>query len=159
VEEEEVNMVTEMVRETTGSQVASRELGELIGEESGSVSSFRVTREGLGVKIETQFQATGKILGLDVVDYATYWAIMRPDGNFDGGSDGMIVASNGEAAAYSGKGVGHMLGRGGAATWHGAQFCVSTGKTLGRLNSVATLFEFDIDETARKMTIKLYEWK
>jgi hypothetical protein len=134
-------------------------LGEQVGEESGSVSSFRVQREGLGVKIETEFQATGKILGLDVVDYATYWSVLRPDGNFTGGSDGMIVASNGEAAAYSGTGVGHMLGRGGAASWRGAQYCFSSGQTLGRLNGIATLFEFEIDETARNMTIKLYEWK
>jgi hypothetical protein len=134
-------------------------LGELVGEESGSVSSFRVQREGLGVKIETEFQATGKVLGLDVIDYATYWSVLRPDGNFTGGSDGMIVASNGEAAAYSGTGVGHMLGRGGAASWRGAQFLFSSGQTLGRLNGVATLFEFEIDETAKNMTIKLYEWK
>jgi hypothetical protein len=133
--------------------------GDLIGEESGTVSSFRVTREGLGVKIETEFQATGKVLGLDVVDYATYWSVMRPDGNFDGGSSGMIVAANGEAAAYSGVGVGHMLGRGGAASWRGAQFCFSAGQTLAKLNGIATLFEFEIDETAKGMTIKLYEWK
>jgi hypothetical protein len=134
-------------------------LGDPIGEESGSVSSFRVTKEGWGAKIETQFQATGKILGLDVIDYATYWAILRPDGNFIGGSDGMIVAANGEAASYSGSGVGHMLGRGGAARWRGAQYCFSNGATLSKLNAIATLFEFEIDETAKNMTIKLFEWK
>ena len=134
-------------------------LGDLIGEETGTASSFHVERAGLGVKIETQLQSTGKLLGLDIVDYATYWAILRPDGNFDGGSNGMIVASNGEAAAYTGMGVGHMLGRGGAATWRGAQFCVGQGPTLSKLNAIATLFEFEIDETARNMTVKLYEWK
>jgi hypothetical protein len=134
-------------------------LGDQIGEESGTASSFRVTREGWGGKIETQLQSTGKILGLDVIDYATYWATLRPDGNFIGEMAGMIVAANGEAATYFGSGVGHMLGRGGAATWRGAQYCFSNGATLGKLNAIATLYEFEIDETARNMTIKLFEWK
>ena len=134
-------------------------LGELIGTESGSVSAFRVVKEGFGVKVETQFEARGTILGTEVIDYATYWSIYRPDGNFVGGADGVIFTMEAEAAAYTGTGVGHMTGRGGAAQWRGAIYYFSASPKFAQLNSIAVLFEFEIDETAKNMEIKLYEWK
>jgi hypothetical protein len=33
------------------------------------------------------------------------------------------------------------------------------GARLSKLNAIATLFEFEIDETATNMTIKVYDWK
>jgi hypothetical protein len=134
-------------------------LGEQIGEESGTVSSFRVVKDGFGVKVETMFEARGTILGTEVIDYATYWSVYRPDGNFTGGADGVIFTMDAEAASYSGQGVGHMLGRGGAAAWRGALYYFSASPKFAQLNSIAVLFEFEIDETAKKMDIKLYEWK
>jgi hypothetical protein len=134
-------------------------LGELIGEESGSVSAFRVVKEGFGVKVETMFEGHGQILGADVIDYATYWSIYRPDGNFTGGANGVVFTPEAEAAAYEGTGVGHMTGEGGAAQWRGAYYYFSASPRFAQLNSIAVLFEFEIDQTAKNMTIKLYEWK
>jgi hypothetical protein len=134
-------------------------LGEMIGEESGSVSAFRVTKEGFGVKVETMFEGHGQILGADVIDYATYWSVYRPDGNFIGGANGVVFTPQAEAASYEGQGVGHMLGRGGAAAWRGMYSFFSASPSFAQLNSIAVLFEFEIDETAKNMTIKFYEWK
>jgi len=131
----------------------------MIGEEYGEVSAFRVVEDGFGVKVETQFEGHGQILGVDIIDYATYWSVYRPDGNFTGGANGVIFSQQAEAASYSGQGVGKMLGRGGSAQWQGALFYFSASPHFARLNDVAVLFEFDIDETAKKMNIRLWEWK
>lgn len=133
--------------------------GELIGEESGSVTAFRVVRDGFGVKVESQFQGQGTMLGVPFVNYATYVSGYRPDGNFSGTADGVIFTPEAEAASYSGQGIGHMLGNAGAASWRGAVFFFSASPHFIQLNSIATLFEFEIDETARNMTVKYYEWK
>ena len=95
-------------------------LGEQIGEETGTVTAFRVVKDGFGVKVESQFQGQGTMLGVPFVDYATYASVYRPDGNFTGTADGVIFTQEAEAASYTGTGVGHMLGRGGAASWRGA---------------------------------------
>ncbi len=134
-------------------------LGEQIGEESGSVTAFRVVKDGFGVKVESQFQGQGTMLGTPFVDYATYTSVYRPDGNFTGTADGVIFTQDAEAASYTGTGVGHMLGKAGAASWRGALYFFSASPKFAQLNSVAVLFEFEIDETARNMEIKYFEWK
>jgi hypothetical protein len=133
--------------------------GEQIGEEKGSVTAFRVVKEGFGVKIESQFQGQGTLLGTPFVDYSTYVSEYRPDGNFVGTADGVIFTQDAEAASYTGTGVGHMLGKAGAASWRGALYFFSASPKFAQLNSIAVLFEFEIDETARGMEIKYYEWK
>ena len=87
--------------------------GEQIGEEKGTVTAFRVVKDGFGVKVESQFQGQGTMLGVPFVDYATYVSVYRPDGNFTGTADGVIFTQEAEAASYTGTGVGHMLGTGG----------------------------------------------
>jgi hypothetical protein len=134
-------------------------LGEQIGEETGTVTAFRVVKDGFGVKVESQFQGHGTMLGVPFVDYATYASVYRPDGNFTGTADGVIFTQEAEAASYTGTGVGHMLGKGGSASWRGALYFFSASPHFAQLNSIAVLFEFEINETARDMEIKYYEWK
>ena len=112
-------------------------LGEQIGEEKGSVTAFRVVKEGFGVKVESQFQGQGTMLGVPFVDYATYASVYRPDGNFTGTADGVIFTQEAEAASYSGTGVGHMLGHAGAASWRGALYFFSASPHFAPLNAVA----------------------
>ena len=61
-----------------------------------------------------------------------------------------------KAASYTGSGVGHMLGKGGAASWRGALYFFSASPHFAQLNSVAVLFEFEIDETALKLKLCRY---
>jgi hypothetical protein len=133
--------------------------GEQIGEETGSVTAFRVVKDGFGVKVESQFQGQGMMLGTPYVNYATYASVYRPDGNFTGTADGVIFTQEAEAASYTGTGVGHMLGKAGAASWRGALYFFSASPKFVPLNSIAVLFEFEIDETARNMQVKYFEWK
>ena len=81
------------------------------------------------------------MLGVPFVDYATYASVYRPDGNFTGTADGVIFTQEAEAASYTGTGVGHMLGRGGAASWRGAVYFFSASPHFAQLNSIAVLFE------------------
>jgi hypothetical protein len=118
-------------------------LGELIGEESGSVSAFRVVKEGFGVKVETMFEGHGQILGADVIDYATYWSIYRPDGNFTGGANGVVFTPEAEAAAYEGTGVGHMTGEGGAAPGRGADNKINAAPALAPQKTKARHVELE----------------
>ena len=133
--------------------------GELIGEETGAVTAFRVVKDGFGVKVESQFQGQGTMLGIPFVDYATYVSVYRPDGNFTGTADGVIFTQEAEAASYTGTGVGHMLGRGGAASWRGAVYFFSASPHFAQLNPIAVLFEFEIGDNARDLEIKYSEWK
>jgi hypothetical protein len=133
--------------------------GELIGTESGTVTAFRVTKDGFGVKIENQFQGQGTMLGIPFVDYATYTSVYRPDGNFTGTASGVIFTNEAEAASYEGTGVGHMLGHAGAASWRGALYFFSASPHFAQLNPIAVLFEFEIADNARDMEVKYYEWK
>ena len=52
-----------------------------------------------------------------------------------------------------------MLGHGGAARGAARTTSSARRRTFAQLNSIAVLFEFEIDETAKNMTIKFYEWK
>ena len=60
-------------------------LGEKIGATSGKVTSQGVLPNlGGGPKMETSFQASGSILGVDVKETGTYWTVVRPDGTLYG---------------------------------------------------------------------------
>ena len=48
-------------------------LGEKIGEATGKVTTRRVlANPGGGPKMETSFEATGKLLGADITEMGTY---------------------------------------------------------------------------------------
>jgi hypothetical protein len=134
-------------------------LGDQIGEIAGAVTAFRVIPGGMGVKVESMFQGQGQVLGNDVYDYATYTSEVRPDGKFSGVANGVMFTMDAQAAMYSGQGIGWMLGRGGAAQWRGSLFYLTMSPGLSALNEAAILFEFEIEEDAKQMTIKLWEWK
>ena len=54
------------------------------------------------------------------------------------------MAKNGESATWKGQGVGHFTDTGGV-SFRGAIYLQSPGKTLQRLNSVAVIYEHEVD--------------
>ena len=57
-------------------------LGEKIGGISGKITSQRVLPNlGGAPKMETSFQASGSLLGIDLKDTGTYWTVVRPMGH------------------------------------------------------------------------------
>lgn len=134
-------------------------LGEMLGEERGQVTGTRVLSvEGSAPKVEVSFQASGRILGVDTTDMGTYWSIQRPDGTLFGEGQGIVMTADGEMATWQGQGVGQFAGRGAAASWRGAIYYRTTSQKLARLNGIAVVFEYEVDETG-KTAAKIWEWK
>lgn len=133
-------------------------LGEKIGEVSGKQTGQRVLpSEGGAPKVETSFQSTGKLLGVDIVDTVTYSAMMRPDGTLYGEGQAVIMSKEGDAAIYTGQGFGRF-GPGGSVSFRGAFYFQSATGKLARLNSTVAVFEHEDDGTGNNRT-QIWEWK
>ena len=146
-------------------------LGDLIYEQKGRVIGQRVlgsaTEKGEGEvvsvlpKIETTFSAEAKLKGtIDITDTGTYWSIIMPGGILRGEGQGVYITKDGsgETATWTGQGIGHLM-QGGRVSYRGALFfrANSTGK-LSFLNSIVTVFEYEVDESGNT-TGKMWEWK
>src|SRR5689334_19544640 len=120
-------------------------LGEKIGSTTGKVTGQRVlANPGGGPKMETSFQTTGTLLGVTAREVGTYWAVVRPDGTVYGEGQGVTMGSNGEATTWVGHGVG-TIKKDGAASYRGSVFYQTATPAWSRLNSVAGVFEFEVD--------------
>ncbi len=133
-------------------------LGEKIGSETGKVTGQRVVANpGGGPKMETSFQASGKILGVSETSRATYWSVMRPDGTVYGEGNGIVMGQGGETATWIGQGVGTFK-KGGAVSYRGAVYYQSASPKWAQLNNVAAVFEYEVDAKGNTKS-QLWEWK
>ena len=135
-------------------------IGEKLYEIIGKVTGERVLRgEALGdVMLEVSFQGTGRIFGLDTIESGTYKASMKAPGALYAEGQGLSLTTEGEGVTWHGTGVGRPTGKGMAAHWRGAIYYTTQAPKLARLNTMAVVFEWDIDEhgNARGTT---WEWK
>ncbi len=135
-------------------------LGEMIGELQGKITVNRVLPfegEGLAPKVETTFQDSGKILGVEITDIGTFWSVVRAGGLY-GEGQGIIMTKDGDMASWTAQGVGKFKGKGSAAIWRGSVFFQTQSKKLAHLNSIAVVFELEVDENGNTHD-KLWEWK
>lgn len=132
-------------------------LGDQIGELRGKRTGRRVLATHGGLRIEVSFEDSGKLLGLDVNDIGTYWAVNRPDGSLYGEGQGVVVTQDGVTATWRGQGVGRLRA-GGAVSYRGAVYYSTASEKLARLNTVAAIFEFEVDANGNTHS-KLWEWK
>jgi hypothetical protein len=133
-------------------------LGDMIGELRGQQVSTRVLPdEGHGPRMEITDHEVGTLCGVNVNQTVTYTGVMRPNGTLAGDGTGVTMTDAGGAATFRGVGVGRFT-RPGAVSWRGSLFFETTDESLARLNGIAVLFEYDIDETG-KSEGRLYEWK
>ena len=87
----------------------------------------------------------------------SYWSEVRPDGSLYGEGQGVVITQDGETATLKGQGVGKFVG-GGAVSYRGAVYYSTASPKLARLNTVAAVFEFDVDANGNTHT-KSWEWK
>lgn len=132
-------------------------LGEMVVELRGKRTGRRVLSVDNGFKVEVAFESTGKMLGIDVMEVGTYWSESRPDGSLYGEGHGVVIGADGNSATWKGQGVGRFV-EGGAVSYRGAIYYSSASPKLARLNSVAAVFEFDVDAEGNTHS-KLWEWK
>jgi hypothetical protein len=133
-------------------------LGEKIGEGSGKVIVRRVLpNPGGGPKVETSFQSSGFLLGIEEMETGTYTAAIRPDGTLFGEGQGVIMSKDGDLATWVGQGVG-TIKPGGTVSYRGAVFYQSSSPKWSRLNSIAAVFEYETDVQGNTHS-QLWEWK
>jgi hypothetical protein len=133
-------------------------LGEKIGGETGKVTSQRVLpNPGGGPKMETSFQATGTLLGVTETNVGTYWAVVRPDGTLYGEGQGVLMGKGGEMASWVGQGVG-TIKKDGAVSYRGAVYYQTATPAWSHLNSVAAIFEYEVDAQGNSRS-EAWEWK
>jgi hypothetical protein len=68
-----------------------------------------------------------------------------------------LITKDGDMATWRGQGVGKFTG-GGAVSYRGAVYYSTAAAKLMRLNTVAAVFEFEVDAQGNTHT-KLWEWK
>ena len=133
-------------------------LGEKIGSEAGKVTSQRVLpNPGGGPKMETTFQATGTLVGVNHTTTGTYCAVVRGDGMLYGEGQAVVMGKAGEMATWVGQGVG-TLKKDGSVSYRGALYYQSASPAWARLNSVAAIFEFEMDAQGNCRD-ESWEWK
>lgn len=132
-------------------------LGTQIGEIRGHAISTRILPdEGHGPRMEITDQQTGTLCGENVTLTITYVGTLRPNGTLAGYGEGIAMTTSGEGATFKGIGAGRFT-RPGATSWRGALCFESAAASLSRLNGIAVLFEYEVDESG-KSEGKLYEW-
>ncbi|MFN7973712.1 MAG: hypothetical protein U0166_15420 [Acidobacteriota bacterium] len=133
-------------------------LGEKLGDISGKVTGTRVVPAGDGIEVETSFQGTGKMLGIDTVEMGTYCSSMGPSGHLYGQGQGLAMTAEGDSLRWRGMGVGKPTGKGAGVSY---RYCVSyqTASTkLARLNGVLVVGEWEVDENGNCKG-QTWEWK
>ena len=133
-------------------------LGEQIGEGRGKVTTQRVLpNPGGGPRMETSFQSSASLLGVNASETGTYVAVLRPDGTLFGEGQGVTMSREGDVLSWVGQGVG-TLQKEGAVSYRGAVYCQTSSPKWARLNSLAVLFEFEVDAQGNTRG-RFFEWK
>ena len=107
--------------------------------------------------METSFEATGMLLNVEEHETGTYSSVVRPDGTLFGEGQGIIMGKGGEVATWVGQGVG-TIKKDGAVSYRGAVYYQTSAAVWSRLNSVAAIFEYEVDAEGNSRS-QLWEWK
>jgi hypothetical protein len=132
-------------------------LGEQISEGRGKRTARRVVATDPQFRVEVSFEDTSKVLGVDGMNIGTYTAGNKPDGSLYGEGQGVFATMDGEMMTWKGIGIGRLLG-GGAVSYRGCLSFSTASAKLARLNSIAGVFEFEVDAAGNTHS-KIWEWK
>ena len=132
----------------------------MLGEQIGETRGKRIVRRVLSsdpLTVEVTFEDSGKMLGIDVNGMGTYSSQVRADGTFYGEGQGTYITPDGGMLGWKGSGLG-KLKEGGAVSYRGILYYRTTSQKLARLNSVAGVFEYEVDAKGDTQA-KVWEWK
>jgi len=129
--------------------------GEKIGEGNGQRGMRKVLSTQPTFKVEVSFEETTKLLGVDGMNMGTYTAITKPDGSLEGVGEGVFASLDGEFVTWRGMGVGRFV-EAGAVHYSGVLSYSTTSTKLAKLNSIAAVFDFDVDATGKTRS-KVYD--
>jgi hypothetical protein len=127
-------------------------IGNKIGEGTGKRTARRVICTEPNFKVEVSFEDTSKLLGVDGMNIGTYTTSTKPDGSLDGYGEGVFATLDGEFVTWKGLGVGHFA-EGGAVHYTGVLSYSTKSAKLAKLNSIAAMFEFDVDPVGKTHSV------
>jgi hypothetical protein len=134
-------------------------LGDQIGEASGRITGTRVITPSAGqTRIEVSLQGSGTLLGQDITEIVTYWQTLRPGGVLYGEGELLYITGDGESAHWRGFGVGRPTGAFPAGHFAVCGSVETESQTLGRLNEIATVIEYDVDQEGN-YRYTTWEWR
>src|SRR5690348_14928142 len=124
-------------------------LGEQVGEVRGQQIGLRVLPdEGHGPRMEVTDRQVGTLCGEHINSTVTYMGTIRPNGTIVGEGLGTVMTDKGEMASFRGVGVGRVV-RPGVTSWRGSVFYETESPKLSRLNGIAVVFEYEVDESGK----------
>jgi hypothetical protein len=133
-------------------------LGDTLGNVTGKIVLQRALPSPAGAaRTETTQRGSGTLLGVAYHEMSTYESEIRPDGTIFGSGQGIYMGAGGEVATWTGQGVGTFSKNGGV-SFRGAIYLYSTSAKWQRLNTVAGLFEYEVDANDNYKAT-LIEWK
>ena len=122
--------------------------GEKIGEGNGTRGIRRVVATQPKFIVEVSFEDASTLLGVTGINLGTYTSSPKPDGSLEGVGEGVFATPDGESVTWKGMGVGHFV-EGGAVRYTGMLSYSTTSTKLAKLNSIAAMFEFDVDASGK----------
>jgi hypothetical protein len=144
-----------------GGECVPMALGDQIGEGFGRITGTRVITP-LGTqqeaRIEVSFQGNGTLLGQDITNIGTYVQTLRPGGTLYGEGDVLYITGDGQSAHWRGFGVGRPTGAFPAGHFAVCGSVETESQTLGRLNEIATVIEYDVDQEGN-YRYTTWEWR
>lgn len=134
-------------------------LGDQLGEASGTVVGVRIlSADGGEHKMEVSFRGRGEMLGVGITDMGTFVQAVRPGGVLVAEDSNVIfLTDDGEMGSWRGFGIGRPTGPGFSSSWGVAGSVQTTSQKMERLNTVATVVEYEVDEDGGYHW-KLWEW-
>ena len=130
-------------------------IGEYIQESKGKVTAVRVLADA---KLEASYQASGKLLGVEVSEFYTAIISPQPGGALFMEGNGIITSKDGDSELLKFQGIGHATGAGFKANYRGSTFAQTASPRFAKLIDIMTVWEVDVDE-AGNFLLRIWEWK
>ena len=133
-------------------------LGEHVGSMTGSAQMTALPAVNGMPAAETTANIAGTLAGVEVQGMATYQAMMRSDGSWQGEcpNSGIVMAADG-VGTFRATGVGSPTEDGGF-VFKGAVYFETAAASLSSLNGVAIVYDWTVDAEGAA-TWELFEWK
>ena len=133
-------------------------LGEHVGSMTGSAQMTALPAVNGMPAAEPTANIAGTLAGVEVQGMATYQAMMRSDGSWQGEcpNSGIVMAADG-VATFRATGVGSPTEDGGF-VFKGAVYFETAAASLSSLNGVAIVYDWTVDAEGAA-TWELVEWK
>ncbi len=133
-------------------------LGDLLYEETGQVTGIEVLPpEDGGVVLKVSLQAAGTIQCFAHTSVWTYTSTTRTDGSVFGQGRGVLTTADGDVVHILGRASDQSGGPGSATHYRGAFHFQTTSEKFSRLNSIAAVFEYDVEADGSSQG-KIWEW-